>query len=97
MPNNMEGRGLTDREMLQLCLELAKARCRSLCHTIMETSHSGLRDVYRKCLEVALRNQQEIFTMMDERGWYRVEMAGPEQIGSVQELLQNNLHPDDRF
>ncbi len=33
MPNNIEGRGLTDRELVQLCLELEKGRCRSISNT----------------------------------------------------------------
>lgn len=32
---------------------------------------------------------------MDSKGWYKTELATKEQIGKVQELMQNNLHPDD--
>jgi|GEM_PF-1812274 len=97
MPNNMEGRGLTDREMVQLCLDLEKNRCRSLCHTMLETSHKGLRDIYEQCFSNASRNHFTLFELMSEKGWYKTENATIDQILKVQEYMQNNLHPDDHF
>ena len=97
MPNNIEGRGLTDREMLQLCLELEKGRCRCIGSTMLETRHKELRDLYQQCLENASSNQFELFEMMNTRGWYQTDIATIDQIGRVQELMQNNLHPDDHF
>jgi spore coat protein CotF len=93
MPNNIEGRGLTDREMMQLCLELEKGRCRSISSTMLETSHSELTRIYQKCLETALHNQKQLFANMQESGYYVVPQATPEQIAEVQGLLQNNLNP----
>ncbi|MBN6188767.1 spore coat protein [Aneurinibacillus sp. BA2021] len=95
MPNNIEGRGLTDRELMQLCLELEKGRCRSLLNTIVETRHDSLRSLYQRCLETALTNQQHIFDRMQEHGYYQVPQATPDQIAQMQGLLQNNLHPGD--
>jgi len=97
MPNNIAGRGLTDREMLQLCLELEKGRCRSISNTMLETTHQELREVYQKCMDNASTNQFKLFEMMSSKGWYKTEMASVEQIGKVQELMQNNLHPDSHF
>ncbi|RVT67518.1 spore coat protein [Niallia taxi] len=97
MPNNIEGRGLTDKEMLQLCLELEKGRCHSISTVILETSHQGLRDIYEQAFANASSNQYELFTIMNEKGWYKTEKASIEQISNVQELMQNNLHPDDTF
>ncbi|RXI96556.1 spore coat protein [Anaerobacillus alkaliphilus] len=97
MPNNMEGRGLTDREMLQLCLELEKGRVLSLSSTMVEASHKELRDIYRDCLDTACNNQYSLYEIMEQRGWYKTEKATTEQIGRVQALMQNNLHPDDHF
>lgn len=97
MPNNMVGRGLTDREMLQLCLELEKGRCRSIGNTMLETTHQGLREIYQECLDNASQNQYQLFEVMNNKGWYKTELATAEQIGKVQELMQNNLHPDNQF
>ena len=97
MPNNIAGRGLTDREMLQLCLELEKGRCRSISSTMLETTHKELRNIYKECLENASENQYKIYTIMGPKGWYKTDLASPEQIDQVQELMQNNLHPDDQF
>lgn len=97
MPNNMEGRGLTDREMVQLCLELEKGRCRSISSTMLETTHKELRDIYRQCLDNAADNQYKLYDLMDQKGWYKTELATPDQIKNVQEYMQNNLHPDDHF
>ena len=97
MPNNIEGRGLTDREMLQLCLELEKGCCRSISSTILETTHQELRDIYSECLENASENHYEIYSIMGQKGWYKTELALPAQIDQVQELMQNNLHPNDQF
>ncbi|KKI90095.1 hypothetical protein WQ54_23585 [Bacillus sp. SA1-12] len=97
MPNNMAGRGLTEREMLQLCLELEKGRCRSIAGTMLETTHKELRDVFTQCFENAAQNQFKLFEIMNQKGWYKTELASIEQIGKVRELMQNNLHPDDQF
>lgn len=97
VPNNIAGRGLTDREMLQLCLELEKGRCRSISSTILETTHQELRDICQDCLNNASKNQYEIYSIMGQKGWYKTELAMPEQINQVQELMQNNLHPDNQF
>lgn len=64
---------------------------------MMEVSHGELRDLYMQCFETASQNQFELFQIMDGKGWYKVEPASTEQIGRVQELMQNNLHPDDQF
>ncbi len=93
----MEGRGLTDREMLLLCLELEKGRCRSVSNTLLETSHKELRNVYKQCFENAEQNQSNLFEIMSEKDWYKVETATTEQVGKTQALMQNNLHPDDKF
>jgi len=97
MPNNIEGRGLTDREMVQLCLELEKGRINSISHTMMETSHQDLRNIYQQCFTNANDNQYKLYKMMDEKGWYKTELATVEQIVKVQEYMQNNLHPDNQF
>lgn len=97
MPNNIEGRGLTDRELLQLCLELEKGRCHSINSVILETKHQGLREIYEGAYANASSNQYELFSIMDDKGWYKTEIASTGQINKVQELMQNNLHPDNQF
>ncbi|TXC92963.1 spore coat protein [Metabacillus litoralis] len=97
MPNNIEGRGLTDREMVQLCLELEKGRCRGISNTMIETSHKELRDIYESMLENANNNQYELYEMLEEKGWYKTELASADQIKQVQGYMQNNLHPDNQF
>jgi spore coat protein CotF len=97
MPNNIAGRGLTDREMLQLCLELEKGRCRSISNTMLETTHKQLREIYEQCFENASSNHYQLFRIMANKGWYKTELASKEQVRKVQELMQNNLHPDDQF
>lgn len=97
MPNNIAGRGLTDREMLQLCLELEKGRCRSINNTLLETTHLELRKIYENCYENASSNQYRLFEIMSNKGWYKTELASKEQLVNVQKLMQNNLHPDNQF
>ena len=94
MPNNIEGRGLTDREMLQLCLELEKGRCRSISNTLVETIHPKLREIYAHSFDNASQNHYQLFEIMNNKGWYKTERASKEQIVNVQQLMQNNLHPD---
>lgn len=97
MPNNIAERGLTDREIIQLCLELEKGRCRSISNTMLETAHQQLREIYEKCFENASSNHYQLFEIMSKNGWYKTELASMEQVGNVQELMQNNLHPDDQL
>lgn len=97
MPNNIEGRGLTDREMVQLCLDLEKNRCRSLCNTMLETAHKELREIYEQCFANASKNHFILFQLLSEKGWYKTEVATIDQISKIQDNMQNNLHPDDHF
>ena len=97
MPNNIAGRGLTDREMLQLCLELEKGRCRSISNTMLETTHQQLREIYKQCFENASSNHFQLFDIMSNKGWYTTENASNEQVDKVRELMRNNLHPDEQF
>ena len=96
MPNNIGGHGLTDREMMQLCLELEKARIHSSSSALMETSHEELRRIYTRSFETACTNQQQLFTAMQQYGLYQVAQATAEQINAVQHAIQNNLDPGSR-
>ncbi|MCR6115130.1 spore coat protein [Salipaludibacillus agaradhaerens] len=97
MPNNMDGRGLTDREMLQLCLELEKGRCRSAANVLMETSHKDLRDIYEGCFANAKDSQYDLYEILHSKGWYIQSQATDEDVTRVREEMRNNLHPDDQF
>ncbi|MFC0558824.1 spore coat protein [Halalkalibacter alkalisediminis] len=94
MPNNIEGRGLTDREMLQLCLQLEKGRCQSISHTLLESSHKELRKIYQQCFDNASHNQYKLFEVMSEKGWYKTSQATAKQVAEVQEFMQHNLNPE---
>ncbi|KAB2331847.1 spore coat protein [Bacillus mesophilum] len=94
MPNNMDERSLTEREILQLCLELEKARCTGSGRSLLESAHDELRDIYNQCFEHASTNQYKIFSYLEQKGWYETELAAQEQVIRVQELMQNNLHPN---
>ncbi|MBN6888081.1 spore coat protein CotF [Cytobacillus horneckiae] len=95
MPNNIKGRGLTEREMVQLCLELEKGRCRSISHTLLETSHGELREIYQHCFQTATENQYALFEIMQNKGWYQTDIATPAEIAKVQAFMQNNLNPSN--
>ncbi|UOY93159.1 spore coat protein [Ectobacillus sp. JY-23] len=97
MPNNIEKRGLTDREILQLCLELEKGRCHSTSNAMLETSHQELRSIYQQCFENASNSQYELYKIANQKGWYKTEIASTEQIVTVQEHMQNNLQPKGNF
>lgn len=93
LPNNINGRGLTEREMMQLCLELAKGRVPAISHTLMETTHDELIDIYEGCLKTSAEAQREIFQLMEKKGWYETQLATVEEIENVQNFMQNNLNP----
>ncbi|WP_018924563.1 spore coat protein [Salsuginibacillus kocurii] len=93
MPNNMDQRALTDRERLQLCLELEKGRLRSVSNTLLECSHDELRDVYRSCLDTTIENQRKLFDTLQTNDWYRVRKAEQAELEDVQEMMQHNLRP----
>ncbi|MBP3950813.1 spore coat protein [Bacillus suaedae] len=97
MPNNIKDRGLTDREMIQLCLELEKGRARSISSTILETSHEELRDIYKQLYTNATDSQYQLYEIMNQKGWYKTAIASIEQINQVEKFMQNNLHPDSQF
>ncbi|WP_433750731.1 spore coat protein [Falsibacillus pallidus] len=94
MPNNIEERGLTEREMLQLCLELEKARCHSITDILTECANEELCSVYRQSLDNAFDIHRELFNMLNQKGWYKVLPAQVAQIEEVQNMMRENLNPD---
>ncbi|SEM16049.1 Coat F domain-containing protein [Mesobacillus persicus] len=93
----MRNHCLTDKEMLQLCLELEKGRCQSISNTMLGTTHPALREVYQECFENSSSNQYQLLDLLVAGDQYKTQIASIEKIGTVQELMQNRLNFDDLF
>lgn len=94
----MQGQGVqyTDRDIMQLMLNEFKHTASSLNTYITEATNEQLRRDYMTCLGNVYNAQQQIFDMMQQKGYYKVQQASPQSIaqarnkfsGQSQQMMQ---------
>ena len=74
---------LTDKELLQLALENAKYTAAAVNTFALEASSDTLRRDYLTVLGDVHNQQQQIFDVMQQKGYYNVKNANPQDIAQV--------------
>ena len=84
--SGMSGQGvsLSDREMLQLALNETKMTAAAVNTFALECSSDTLRRDYLTILGDVHNEEKQIFEMMQQKGYYEVKNASPQDIAQVQ-------------
>lgn len=72
-----------DRNIMENLLLTQKGVCDLFMHGTIESSTAEVRNTFEDSLHTALSIQDQIYTKMEERGWYTSEQADSSKISSV--------------
>jgi len=88
----MQGQGaqITDRDLLQVCLNETKHCASSLNTYIQEASSEQLRRDYMTVLGDVYSQQKQIFDYMQQQGFYSVKNANPQDIAQAKSKFSQN-------
>lgn len=86
MQSGMSGQGsnLSERELLQLALNEAKYTAAAVNTFALESSSDTLRRDYLTILGDVHSQEKQIFDLMQQKGYYNVKNASPQEISQVQ-------------
>jgi len=84
--SGMSGQGvsLSERELLQIALNETKLTAASVNTFALESSSDTLRRDYLTILGDVHNGEKQIFDLMQQKGYYNVKNANPQDIAQVQ-------------
>lgn len=82
---------MSDRDMMQLCLDQAKHAASNLTAFIMECSYPSLRQECLNLLNTVLQEQHSCYELMHQRGWYQPMPADANAMTAAQQALNTML------
>ena len=74
---------MDDRNLMENMLLLEKGVCDLFMHGTIESSSADVRNSFSNSLNTALGIQDEIYSKMEARGWYKPEQAEQSKINSL--------------
>jgi spore coat protein CotF len=74
-----------EKEWAGTLLYLQKLEAQMLCHATLEGSCDQVRNHASGLLNKSLQNQQNLFNIMSQKGWYKVDSAPQELYTSAQQ------------
>jgi len=76
-----------DMELVGTLLYQLKMEASTLCTAILECGNQNARPQLTQMLQQSLNNQKTVFDLMNQKGWYKVEAAPPEQYSRIQQAF----------
>lgn len=92
MQSQMQGQGaqITDRDLLQVCLNETKHMASSLNIYIQEATSDQLRRDYMTVLGDVYSQEKQLFDYMQQQGYYNVKNASPQDIAQAKSKVSGN-------
>lgn len=79
-----KGLQLSDKEILQICLNESKHTASALNTFILEATDDKLRRDYMTVLGDLYSQQKEVFDLMQQKGYYSPKQASPQDLAQAQ-------------
>ena len=79
-----QGMQFADKDILQLALNESKHAAETLNASILESSNEQLRRDYMTILGDIYNQQKQIFDMMQQKGYYKMQNASEQEISQAQ-------------
>ena len=86
---NQPMQGLTDQELAFDLLYQEKALMANISSEVVEGSQVGLRNVMNDMFMQMGQDQLQIFQVMNQKGWYQLKPAQPQDIQTAKQKYQN--------
>lgn len=77
----------TDQDLMGLILQSHKHLAESLNMCLLETANDQLRRDYQNILMETYDHHKQIWNVMNQRGWYSVRPANPQDVARAQNVL----------
>jgi spore coat protein CotF len=74
-----------EKEWAGTLLYLQKLEAQMLCHAALEGVDDQVRNHASGLLSKTLQNQKNLFNIMNQKGWYKVDSAPQEMLTSAQQ------------
>ena len=88
-PGNQPMQGMTDQELAFDLLYQEKALMANISSEVVEGSQVGLRNVLNDMFMQMGQDQLQIFQVMNQKGWYQLKPAQPQDIQTAKQKYQN--------
>jgi spore coat protein CotF len=82
-------KNVTDKEILNILLDEHKLGASSLTNLILESSNQTIRNDATNILTRTFQHQKQIFDLMNQKGWYKVQNASQQDISRAQQEIGN--------
>ncbi|MBR1606785.1 MAG: spore coat protein [Clostridia bacterium] len=86
---NQPMQGMTDQELAFDLLYQEKALMANISSEVVEGSQPGLRNVLNDMFMQMGQDQLQIFQVMNQKGWYQLKPAQPQDIQTAKQKYQN--------
>ena len=90
-PKQGQGSQFADKDILQLTLNETKHTAASLNTIILEASNDQLRRDYMTVLGDVYNQQKQVYDLMEQKGFYTVQDATPEQMTQAQNKFSGQM------
>jgi spore coat protein CotF len=80
---------ITDKDIANIILNQHKHEAATLTNFILECSNDQLREDAENALQQVFRHQKDIFDLMSQKGWYRVQPADAQQMARAQQEVSS--------
>lgn len=74
---------MSDRDIMENMLLLEKGVCDLFMHGAIESSTANVRDAFSGSLNTALNIQDQIYSRMEQKGWYSADQADSSKLNSL--------------
>ncbi|HHU69724.1 MAG TPA: spore coat protein [Thermoanaerobacterales bacterium] len=80
---------LNDKDIANIMLNQHKHEAATLTNFILECSNEQMRRDAQNALMQVFNHQKQIFDIMNQRGWYKIQPADPQQLSRAQQEISN--------
>ena len=74
---------MNDRDLMENLLLLEKGVCDLYLHGAIECSRPDVHRAFTSSLSTALELQEQLYSHMEQKGWYQTEQAPQNKLSSV--------------
>lgn len=80
---------MDDRNLMENMLLLEKGVCDLFMHGTIESSSTDVHQTFSDSLNTALNIQEQIYSRMEDRGWYKADQADQCKMDSLRMKFSN--------
>ncbi len=80
---------MSDQDLANILLSQTKMNATSMTNLILESATDTIRRDATSILQSNLTNQEKVFDMMSQKGWYQTQSASTQDIASAKQSVSS--------